>query len=336
MADGEGSQRQTWFAAHFTVWARICFGLGGLGVLVAGVLLSATSWMTQNPWWTERAPVFAVAAMAGCFFFVTLGGFNLMQQAPRQNRSEYAPFIFGLGILMAGVGGTGVVGVAGLIHSRNLDRPAVSETTNDEEAAIDTAKLRENETALRESEERRARFVLLAGAMAFIGSLFYIALALWRKQHHGAHCEPFDVGKLVSGAALRSGEAMLFTLVFVLLTQVGGSTDFDGWLPVMGLMLGMFVKSGERLVFNLATRIFDLAESIVPSSNGKKGENAIDELDEHDHVHEETDERRDERVTTASGANGAEETPAPEGTNGSGKHIAEAEEEEPRPAVTPS
>ncbi|MCZ7684113.1 MAG: hypothetical protein M5U28_37210 [Sandaracinaceae bacterium] len=113
MADEERAEGQTWFAAHITVWARICFGLGGLGVVAAGGLLSATSWMTRNPWWTERAPVLAVAAMATGLLFVTLGGFSVMQRAPRQNRSEYAPFIFGLGILMAAVGGMGVVGVAG-------------------------------------------------------------------------------------------------------------------------------------------------------------------------------------------------------------------------------
>lgn len=312
MADDERAEGETWFAAHITVWARICFGLGGLGVVAAGGLLSATSWMTRNPWWTERAPVFAVAAMAAGLIFVTLAGFSVMQHAPRQNRSEYAPFIFGLGILMAAVGGTGVVGVAGLIHAQQLPRLESERTSASGDDTADGAAIKaaENAESLRAREERRARFVLLAGAMAFVGSLFYIALALWRKQHHDVHREDFDVGKLVSGAALRCGEAMLFTLVFVLLTQVGGSFDFDGWLPVMGLMLGMFVKSGERLVFNLATRVFDLAETIVPSarrSGAASEELEADELDG-------PDPTRERRVDARS----EESDSAPAGTNGTG------------------
>ncbi len=328
MADDERAEGQTWFAAHITVWARICFGLGGLGVVAAGGLLSATSWMTRNPWWTERAPVFAVAAMATGLLFVTLGGFSVMQHAPRQNRSEYAPFIFGLGILMAAVGGTGVVGVAGLIHAQQLPRSESERASpgEDESADGEAVKAAENAETLRAREERRARFVLLAGAMAFVGSLFYIALALWRKQHHDAHREAFDVGKLVSGAALRCGEAMLFTLVFVLLTQVGGTFDFDGWLPVMGLMLGMFVKSGERLVFNLATRVFDLAESVVPSvrRSGAATEPEADELDGPDP----TRERRDARSEEPGDA-------VPAGTNGTGAPAPSPPAEEEAAAAPP-
>src|SRR5690606_11488770 len=90
----------------------------------------------------------------------------------------------------------------------------------------------------------------------------------------------------VSGAALRSGEAMLFVLCFVLLTQVESSGELDGWLPVTGLLLGMFVKSGERFVFNLAQRVFEYAQTLVPGgrsdgkAKGKVGDADAPELEE--------------------------------------------------------
>src|SRR5690606_3164566 len=169
---------------------------------------------------------------------------------------------------MNGVGGTGVVGVAGLIHSQQLPRTeelAAQTSTTAEADEAEEARLK----AVALAEQRRARFVLLAGVMAFIGSLFYIALALHRKSKDTD--EAFDAGALVSGAALRSGEAMLFVLCFVLLTQVESSGELDGWLPVTGLLLGMFVKSGERFVFNLAQRVFEYAQTLVPGgrSDGK-------------------------------------------------------------------
>ncbi len=307
---------------RFSRWAQLCFAVGALGVMGAGVLLSVTSWMAHDTDWAKYGPISAVVAMVIGLVFVTSGGYSVMQRSPKHAGSAYTPFIFGLGVLMCGVGGTGIVGVAGLIHARQLERPMASEQVV-RELDSDEVKERENDAVMRESEEKRARFVLLAGAMAFVGSLFYIALALWRKQHSEKHREEFDVGKLISGAALRCGEAELFVLVFVLLTQVGASIEFDGWLPVMGLMLGMFVKSGERLVFNLATRIFDLAESVVPSVKATPEEDA-EEKPESAAPHLHVDPLPDEE---AAASTEEEETEThDEGTNGS---------TEPRPAERP-
>lgn len=261
----QDEQAKSWFALNVSIGTRVWLAAGSTGLLLAGTVLSVSSWQ-KWAWWVDLAPAVATLLMAIGVVCFTVGGIRLMQRAPKGG-SAYAPFIFGLGILMNGVGGTGVVGVAGLIHSQQLTRgdevaiavaePATGDATKDVEA-----------TSIRVGEQRRARFVLLAGAMAFIGSIFYIALSLYRKEHEAK--EPFDVGKLVSGAALRSGEAMLFVLCFVLLTQVHTSSELDGWLPVAGLLLGMFVKSGERMVFNLAERIFDFAQAIIPGARRKE------------------------------------------------------------------
>ncbi len=250
---------KSWFALNVSMGTRVWLGAGATALVGAGAVLSVASWQKWS-WWVDLAPAAAVVSMALGLLCLTVGGFRLMQRAPKGG-SAYAPFIFGLGVLMNGVGGMGVVGVAGLIHSQQLPRDESEITLVAGDTAADVDK-EATETAIRIGEQRRARFVLLAGAMAFIGSIFYIALALYRKQHDKK--EAFDVGKLVSGGALRSGESMLFVLCFVLLTQVQSSTQLDGWLPVTGLMLGMFVKSGERLVFNLAERIFELAQTIIP------------------------------------------------------------------------
>ena len=284
---------KSWFALNVPMGTRVWLGAGTTALLGAGAVLSVASWQKSSAW-VDLAPADAVAVLALGLLFLTVGGFRLMQRAPKGG-SAYAPFILGLGILMNGVGGMGVVGVAGLIHSQQLAREDDEvEIVAPPEGGIATDPEKQaRETAVRTGEQRRARFVLLAGAMGFIGSIFYIALALYRKQHDKQ--EAFDVGKLVSGAALRSGESMLFVLCFVLLTQVQSSSQLDGWLPVTGLMLGMFVKSGERLVFNLAERIFDFAQTIIPGGREKREPNAVIEADDAlDAGMPEPEERREE------------------------------------------
>jgi hypothetical protein len=251
---------------HLSTGVQVLFGLGAALMIVAGGCLATLSWA---PGWIENEMEIlagsAVAGMALGMLAMAVGGMRAMARA-RGRVEPFAPYIFGLGVMLNGFGGVGIVGAAGLIHHGQLyEKAAELAASGAEDAQAQVASLR---SAAVMANERRASSVLLAGGMAFIGSFLYTALALWRKQRGKSDEEAFDVGQLLAGGALRSGEALLFTLVFVLLTQVEPDGEFDAWLPVAGLMVGMFVKSGERVVFNLAQRIFAVAQAIVPAPGG--------------------------------------------------------------------
>jgi hypothetical protein len=77
--------------------------------------------------------------------------------------------------------------------------------------------------------------------------------------------EPFDVHKFWSGAFFRVGEAVLFTFTFFWLLWSSQSTEYAIWLPVLALFVGMFVKTGETIIFRLGMRILSAAEALLPA-----------------------------------------------------------------------
>ena len=157
--------------------------------------------------------------------------------------SLFAPYVYGFGVLMLVVGAGGIVGIAGLVNAGEL------------------APLGEAQGVGTSIE--RARLVVLSGALGFIGAVFYVAYSLWRKLRADRSGDAFDWGRLHAGVALRTGEAVLFVLVLVLLA-FAQDASLEAWLPITSLMLGMFVKSGERIVFGIAQRVLAAAEGFVP------------------------------------------------------------------------
>lgn len=83
--------------------------------------------------------------------------------------------------------------------------------------------------------------------------------------------EPFDVHKFWSGAFFRVGEAVLFTFTFFWLLWSSRSTEYAIWLPVLALFVGMFVKTGETIVFSLGQRILSAAEALLPTGPSDHG-----------------------------------------------------------------
>ena len=119
--------------------------------------------------------------------------------------------------------------------------------------------------------------LVLAIMMAVLGSLFFVANSL-RKLRASGH-EKFCPDRFWGGLWFRMGEAVLFTLVLFLFyrafklgegTSGAGAgedkflSDFDLKLPVLGLLVGMFIKTGEKLVFGLAERVFAAASVLLP------------------------------------------------------------------------
>jgi hypothetical protein len=80
--------------------------------------------------------------------------------------------------------------------------------------------------------------------------------------------EPFDTHAFWSGAFFRIGEAVLFTFAFFWLIWTSASTELLVWLPVLALFVGMFVKTGETIVFRLGLRILSATEAFLPAGPG--------------------------------------------------------------------
>jgi hypothetical protein len=83
---------------------------------------------------------------------------------------------------------------------------------------------------------------------------------------HESTAEDFDSHAFWSGAFFRIGEAVLFTLVFFWLIWSSEGTQYVIWLPVLALFVGMFVKTGETIIFNLGMRILYATNAFLPTA----------------------------------------------------------------------
>jgi hypothetical protein len=77
--------------------------------------------------------------------------------------------------------------------------------------------------------------------------------------------EQFDVHAFWSGACFRVGEAVLFTFAFFWLIWTSNRRTEIVWLPVLALFVGMFVKTGEAIIFRLGMRVLSAVESLLPA-----------------------------------------------------------------------
>lgn len=102
--------------------------------------------------------------------------------------------------------------------------------------------------------------------------------------------EPFDAHSFWSGAFFRIGEAVLFTFAFFWLIWTSAGSEFLVWLPVLALFVGMFVKTGETIVFRLGLRILSAAEALLPAGPGAvRFESAAVRHDDPDDTHRSSD-----------------------------------------------
>ena len=115
-----------------------------------------------------------------------------------------------------------------------------------------------------EAEERyrQAVHLLTGSGLSMVGTLFFVTNTLWSRGFGGLDHEPFDKGHFWGGLALRMGEAQVFTLVVAVALSQQGALSYE-WLPLLGLLFGMYVKTAEVLVFGLARRVFKVATSLV-------------------------------------------------------------------------
>ena len=62
----------------------------------------------------------------------------------------------------------------------------------------------------------------------------------------------------------RIGEAIVFTFVLFLWLLLSDTQLLNlTWLPLVGLFVGMFIKSGEMVIYGIAKRVLTSATSLV-------------------------------------------------------------------------
>ena len=276
---------------------RVWLGTGALAFAVGVLLVMASfTWKTgpqdvKKENITEQAIRFDAywkafyVGMALTALGTVVGGFGLTQRfrQPLQGDDSqhdgqlYSRHLVGLGyaLLLVGlVNGTMLAGMTrtSLLHGpdKHVEEPSAPTNTVPKVAEEPKPPHQDPVAPIKRHPTHHpvvnAFLVLVAVGMSLLGALFFVANSLRRKREQG---ERFDVGRFWGGLWYRLGEAVLFTLVcFWLICTYRWESGYC-WLPVLGLLLGMFVTSGERLVFGLGRRLFRAAEEFVPFTSSR-------------------------------------------------------------------
>lgn len=104
--------------------------------------------------------------------------------------------------------------------------------------------------------------LIMSTLVTLLGALFFFATAMWDKMKN-ADRENFDPSIFWAGLWFRIGEAVVFNLVFFFLLRVYAPDSYL-LLPLVSLLVGMFLKSGEQLVSSLAHRVFAAFSALLP------------------------------------------------------------------------
>jgi hypothetical protein len=117
------------------------------------------------------------------------------------------------------------------------------------------------------------RLVVSLG-MAVLGALFFVTNSLRKKRERKL---PYSETKFWAGLWFRLGEAVLFTVVFFLALR-HYVPDSEQLLPLVALLVGMCVTTGETLVFGIAQRVLRGAAALVGQDKGDgRGSDQLDD-----------------------------------------------------------
>lgn len=130
-----------------------------------------------------------------------------------------------------------------------------------------------------------AALFLTSSMVAILGALFYFANSIWEKMGSQSN-EEFDPNLFWAGLWFRLGEALSFNLVlflFILTINFDAREDARSlliWLPLMSLLVGMFLKAGEKMIFGIAQRMFAAFSALVPATLEKTQALKVKTLDD--------------------------------------------------------
>lgn len=174
------------------------------------------------------------------------------------NRDMYRRYLVGLGYALLLLAVLNLEGLAGIAASGaiatvfpNAEKPA---SKTGQATALTAPQLASNASAV---------VLLFALSMAVLGALFFLTNSLQDSKDKDFD---FDVAAFWGGFWYRLGEAVLFTIV-AFLAFARFSTDPAGnlfSLPIAALLLGMFIRTGEQLIFGLSKRLLLCAQALIP------------------------------------------------------------------------
>ncbi len=231
-------------------------GIGLVVGLVVGLVWHRElefSWLTQRSQWCFFAMILGIAC--GIVAWLRAGEMPKGASAAWVSEQYYRRHNLGLTFALLYVAVLCAVIVAGLYHIRIIgDGRGGSTTTEGAPAASQPAGFIASENV--------PYVLLLSALLAILGAMFFVSDSLRRKVRRA---EPFSGTAFWGGLWFRLGQAVIYTLLLFWFAWKFGSVSNekqDGfaldytWLPLMSLMCGMFVKSGEKLFSSIAIRIF--------------------------------------------------------------------------------
>lgn len=181
----------------------------------------------------------------------------------------FSAYLIGLGYFLLVDAIVTMVAITGLAATGQLDDILKHGATLIEQAAgtaTEAPKILTPEEA-RRGFMTQAVILGLSLAMAILGALFYFANSLWAK--FGNEKIMFNRNVFWAGLWFRLAEAVVFTLAFFLALRFYADANTLYLMPMVGLFVGMTVKSAEALVFGIAERTLAAAVALV-SPPGKK------------------------------------------------------------------
>jgi hypothetical protein len=188
-----------------------------------------------------------------------------------QRNVRYSRYLTGVGFTLLVLAAASVCSFGGMIQAGTLHPlggPAHASGSPHEEAApaghVDEGASKTSPDSHESNAHGptvQARVIVLAGVMALVGNLFFVINRLRRKRDEGA--EAFEAHKFWSGVWFRSGEAVIFTLVLVWVVWAFDLRANICTLPLLALVCGMFVTSGEKLITGLSNRLLSAASAFV-------------------------------------------------------------------------
>lgn len=265
--------------------------VAGAALVATGLLLLVallTFSLNDNFQWVfSRASIVG----AGCAVVLTVVGvfqtISGVEQLPpvASDRESFQRYTVGVGFALLLLATLNLLAIAGLGSSGNLQKvfppPAAVEPSKNAPAAgalralfstfarpapADASTPAVPPPAGPGQLRATAALLLTTLSMAILGALFYVANSLNTKQDH----EAFSEAQFWAGLWFRLGESVLFALVcFLAIRRMSPDRDNDFWLPLWALFLGMFIKTGERLIFGLANRTFQAAEAFIAAGSSE-------------------------------------------------------------------
>jgi hypothetical protein len=185
------------------------------------------------------------------------------EQEPKRSTTLYGIYLVGIGFALLLQAVTCSIVFAGVAWSVGQGRSAGQAVE-----PLGAAVANDGFAGLFGGNAGEAYFVVglfaLSSLVATLGALFFFATALWKKMSEPER-EPFDRRLFWGGLWFRLGEAILFNLVFFLVLRYYAPARYL-LLPLVSLLVGMFLKSGETLVSGIAERVFASIQALVPAN----------------------------------------------------------------------